>query len=136
MFDNVKKRLEEVVRGGKGFDAPFAALEVVAIEPGHVTMRLPVDDRVINVNGKLHGGASATLVDVAGTLAIMTADREGRAGVSTDLNVSYLAPGEGAVVVDARVLKSGRSLAFVAVDIRREADGVLVAQGRMTKAMG
>jgi len=101
-----------------------------------VRMRLAVDERVQNLNGKLHGGASATLVDIAGTLAIMTADRDGRAGVSTDLNVSYVAPGEGVVLIDARVIKSGRTLAFVAVDIRRESDGVLVAQGRMTKAMG
>ena len=136
MFDNVRKRFEEILRAGKGFDAPLVAMEILAIEAGRVTLRLPVDERVVNLNGKLHGGASATLVDVAGTLAIMTADRDGRAGVSTDLNVSYLAPGEGVVVIDARVLKSGRTLAFVAVDIRREADGVLVAQGRMTKAMG
>jgi len=72
---------------------------------------------------------------VVGTLAIMTADRDGRPGVSTDLNVSWLspAPGGSTVLVEATVLKSGRTLAFVQVDVRREQDGVLVAQGRMTK---
>jgi acyl-coenzyme A thioesterase 13 len=136
MIETMRKRFEEVLRAGLRFDAPFAAMELVAVEEGHVQMRLAVDERVQNLNGKLHGGASATLVDIAGTLAIMTADRDGRAGVSTDLNVSYVAPGEGVVLIDARVIKSGRTLAFVAVDIRRESDGVLVAQGRMTKAMG
>ncbi|EAU61715.1 PaaI family thioesterase, partial [Stigmatella aurantiaca] len=58
-----------------------------------------------------------------------------RPGVSTDLNVSWFspAPGDSTVLVEATVLKSGRTLAFVQVDIRREKDGVLVAQGRMTK---
>jgi acyl-coenzyme A thioesterase 13 len=37
------------------------------------------------------------------------------------------------VLAEAAVLKSGRTLAFVQVDVRRESDGVLVAQGRMTK---
>ena len=136
MIDSVRKRFEEVLRRGRGFDSAFAAMELVSVEAGRVKLRLPVDERVQNVNGKLHGGASATLVDVAGTLAIMTADRDGRAGVSTDLNVSHLAPGEGVVIIEATVAKSGRTLSFVTVDIRRESDGVIVAQGRMTKAMG
>jgi acyl-coenzyme A thioesterase 13 len=78
------------------------------------------------------------LVDVVGTIAIMTADRDHRPGVSTDLNISWFAPvpkGEH-VLVEATVLKTGRTLAFVCVDLRRESDNVLAAQGRMTKALG
>ena len=80
----------------------------------------------------------ATLVDDAGTLAIVTADRDNRPGVTTDLNVSYFAPAPGGstVVAEAAVLKIGKTLAFVTVDIRRKTDGVLVAQGRMTKFQG
>ncbi|HUS66763.1 MAG TPA: PaaI family thioesterase, partial [Kofleriaceae bacterium] len=83
-----------------------------------------------------HGGAICTLVDDAGTLALISKDRDSRPGVSTDLNVSFFAPGEGAVIAEATVLKIGRTLGFVSVDIRREHDNVLVAQGRMTKHMG
>jgi acyl-coenzyme A thioesterase PaaI-like protein len=39
-------------------------------------------------------------------------------------------------VVEAKVLKTGRSLAFVGVDIRRAADDTLCVQGRMTKSLG
>ena len=93
---------------------------------------------VQNVAGSLHGGAIATLVDRAGTVAIVTADRDGRPGVTTDLNVSYFAPAPAGstVVAEARVLKAGKTLAYVTVDIRRVTDGVLVAQGRMTKFQG
>jgi acyl-coenzyme A thioesterase 13 len=109
----------------------------VSFGEGRATVELDVAPKVQNTNGTLHGGAIATLVDHAGTLAIMTGDREGRAGVTTDLNASYLAPAPGGVTVvaEAVVLKAGKTLAFVAVDIRRKDDGVLVAQGRMTKAM-
>lgn len=104
---------------------------------GRCVCEVDVDPRVQNTNGTLHGGAIATIVDHAGTVAIMTADREGRAGVTTDLNASYFAPAPGGstVVAEAVVLKAGKTLAFVTVDIRRKEDGVLVAQGRMTKAM-
>ena len=40
------------------------------------------------------------------------------------------------LVVDAECLKLGRSLAFASVDIRKKADGSLVAQGRQTKHLG
>ena len=109
----------------------------ISFGEGRAVIELDVAPKVQNTNGTLHGGAIATLVDHAGTVAIMTADRDGRAGVTTDLNTSYFLPGLGGstVVAEAVVLKSGKSLAFVSVDIRRKDDGALVAQGRMTKAM-
>jgi len=134
LLEGIRERFKRF--SDKGFDAGLAGIEIVACEGGKAHLRLAVGPRVQNIAGKLHGGAAATLVDVAGTLAIITADKQHRPGVTTDLNVSYFAPGEGTVRIDAQVLKTGRTLAFVAVDIRRESDDVLVAQGRMTKHMG
>jgi acyl-coenzyme A thioesterase 13 len=116
----------------------FPGLEAVAVEDGRVVIRVEVTLDLVNVAKTLHGGAAATLVDIVGTLAIINADRDNRFGVSTDLNVTWLAPiplGDAAVV-DARILKAGRTLAFVTVEIRRESDDVLCVQGRMTKSMG
>jgi acyl-coenzyme A thioesterase 13 len=119
------------------FDDVLAARTVSAAD-GRARLELDVTEAMQNVNGMLHGGVIATLVDIAGTAAIKTADRQGRPGVSTDLNVSFFAPAPGGsvVVADAQVLKIGKTLAFVTVDIRRAADGALVAQGRMTKYQG
>jgi acyl-coenzyme A thioesterase 13 len=131
--------VEERIRRGNahGYNASLGS-RVVSHGEGRAVVELDVTPAVQNVNGTLHGGAIATLVDHAGTIAILTADREGRAGVSTDLNVTFLAaaPGASTVVAEARVLKAGKTLAFVEVDVRRAADGVLVAQGRMTKFQG
>jgi acyl-coenzyme A thioesterase 13 len=134
MNEQLRQRLEEKL-GKVGFDRAFPGLELLDAQDGRARLRLPVTEAVQNVNGALHGGAAATLVDIAGTVAIMSADRDGRAGVSTDLNISWFSPAPvGAVVVaEATVLKSGRTLAFVQVELRREADGAVVAQGRMTK---
>jgi len=135
MDTDARDRLGQLF-GTLGFDAAFPGMELLDVANGRARVRLPVGERVQNINGTLHGGAIATLVDNAGTLAIISADRQHRAGVTTDLNVSYFAPGTGVVVCEGTVLKIGKTLAFVSVDIRREADNVLVAQGRMTKFMG
>ena len=124
-------------RLGDGFNVT-CGFRLVTHGGGRATVELDVTPAVVNVNGALHGGATAALVDNAGTWAIMSADRQGRPGVTTDLNVTYLAPAPGGttVVAEATVLKAGKTLAFVTVEVRRAADGVLVAQGRMTKFHG
>jgi acyl-coenzyme A thioesterase 13 len=113
-------------------------LEAVSVDENRVVVRVPVARDLVNTAEKLHGGAAATLVDVVGTLAIINADRDNRFGVSTDLNVSWLAPIglNDVALVEATVLKAGRTLAFVGVEIRRESDGLLCVQGRMTKSLG
>jgi acyl-coenzyme A thioesterase 13 len=141
MDEAIKQRLQ-VLQGmfstaTGGFDAVLAGIEVLEAAAGKARMRLVVERPLQNMGGNLHGGAIATLVDDAGTIAIMTADRDGRPGVTTDLNVSYFSAGRAAeaVLVEATVLKAGRTMAYVSVDLRRERDGVLIAQGRMTKFM-
>ena len=135
LTEQIRERMKRWTSSGN-FDQALAEATLIEAGDGRARIRLPIGREVQNVNGVLHGGAAATLVDVIGTIAIMTADRQHRPGVTTDLNVSYFAPGQGAVIAEARVLKSGRTLAFVAVDVTREEDGALVAQGRMTKHLG
>ena len=123
--------------GQLGFDRSLVGVSLDSVEPGRAVVRLPVTEAVCNPVGTLHGGAIATLVDIAGTLALMTSDAESRPGVTTDLTVSYLsaAPLGDVVLAEARTLKAGRTLGFVEVAIRN-AEGKLLAQGRMTKFMG
>jgi acyl-coenzyme A thioesterase 13 len=134
MDENVRARLQAFLLTG-GFDRSLVGLEVIEAEGGRAKLRIVVEPPVQNLGGNLHGGAIATLVDDAGTLAILSADKDGRPGVTTDLNVSYFSAGRAgeAVIVEATVLKSGRRLAYVSVDLKRERDGALLAQGRMTK---
>jgi len=134
-------RLEELRdalthRRGWGWTVP--GLEALSGDDGHVVIRVEVTLDHVNTGKTLHGGAAATLIDIAGSIAIIDADEHHRYGVSTDLNITWLAPiplGDAAIV-DAVVLKTGKSLAFVAVEIRRESDDALCVQGRMTKSLG
>ena len=40
------------------------------------------------------------------------------------------------IVIDAKTLRAGRTLAFLTVDITRKSDGALLAQGKHTKFVG
>jgi len=107
---------------------------------GEAQLRLPMQPG-LGTFGRaevMHGGAISSLVDAAAATAVRTLRREDeppwRGLASTDLNVSYLDAATTDVVASARVLRSGRSIAFVAVDVR-DANGSLVAVGRVTLAI-
>lgn len=138
MDDAVRQRIETRLAAADAGFHRTVGFRVVSYGIGTSRVEIDVAPPVQNVNGTLHGGVIAALVDQAGTIAIMGADREGRPGVTTDLNVSIFAPAPGGstVVADAEVKKIGKNMAFVTVDVRRAADGGLVAQGRMTKFQG
>ena len=59
----------------------------------------------------------------------------GGTGATKDSLGRFVLVGGTTVLIDAVVLKTGRTMAYVTVDLRREKDGVLIAQGRMTKFM-
>ena len=88
----------------------------------------------------LHGGVTATLVDVVGTLALLGRDPT-RAGVSVEMNQTFCAAAmEGSTIhITGSILSYRRTLGFTEVTIREEpaADGTpgrVIAVGRHTKA--
>lgn len=90
---------------------------------------LDVDERHLNRHGVLHGGISATLLDVASGFTVSLAhDPTGRAPSQTvTLDAQFVAPARrGRVTATARITGAGRSLAFVAAELTDEA-GRLVA---------
>jgi uncharacterized protein (TIGR00369 family) len=95
-------------------------LRFVDAEPGTVVIEMPVAPGAFNASGNLHGGAIATLVDVAaGSVAARTSSfRPGENTlVTADLHVRYLGRPKGDVVrAEARVMRAGRQL--IVVEIR------------------
>ena len=116
------------------FDRVLKGLTVESIDEGRIMCTMLVDEGVQNAYKTLHGGAVSTIVDVVGTMALLSIDAT-KPGVSVDLNVSFAtaAKASSIVQIEGKVLKMGKRLGFTTVDIRRE-DGTLVATGRHTKA--
>lgn len=104
-------------------------LRIVPSEPGTVVAELPVREEAFNQTGNLHGGAIATLVDVAaGSAAARASSFEpGRNTlVTADLHVRYLGRPKGDVVrAEARVTRAGRQLVVVDVRVLDPADNVI-----------
>jgi len=101
-------------------------------ERGEATLRMPLREAVERGRGtgQFHGGPIATLVDVAGDMAI--AARVGGGVPTIDLRIDYLRPATGAhVEADARARKIGRTIGVVDVDVR-DPEGRLCAVGRGT----
>ncbi|XP_060798726.1 acyl-coenzyme A thioesterase 13 [Neoarius graeffei] len=132
--------LRQVMRAmldSPGFDRVLRKVELVSASPGKVVCQMKVEEEHTNRGGTLHGGLTATLVDVISTTALLYTER-GLPGVSIDMNITYMNAakvGED-ILITAQVLKQGRTLAFATVDLTNKANGKLIAQGRHTKHLG
>ncbi len=62
-------------------------MRVVSAGSGKCTCEMKIEEEHQNRGGTLHGGLTATLVDVVSTYALMTAG-SGSPGVSVDMNIS------------------------------------------------
>lgn len=134
---NTMKQILKNVVNNPGFDRVLNKVNILSAVPGKMVCEMQVGEEHTNRMGTLHGGMTATLVDVISTMAIMNSDR-GVPGVSVDMNITYLNAakvGED-VLITAQVLKQGKSLAFATVDLTSKATGKLLAQGRHTKHLG
>lgn len=112
-----------------GADIPFAdhcGITEIGILDGRTRLRLEVTPRLENNLGMAHGGVLTTLLDIAMGTAARTL--VGRPVMTLDMQVSFLAPGRGALLGHGRVTKAGRSIIFCEAEITREEDGELVAR--------
>ncbi|XP_057970199.1 uncharacterized protein LOC131159359 isoform X1 [Malania oleifera] len=73
------------------FFEPFIiqGLRADFVEPGRVVCSMKVPPRLLNSGNSMHGGAIASLVDLAGSAAIFSVGAPS-SGVSVEINVSYL----------------------------------------------
>lgn len=109
---------------------------VDAVEEGFVRLRLPMQPEfgTFRREGVMHGGVVASLIDsgASAVLTLQSPDEPLWTGtVSTDLSVSFLAAATSELVADARVVRAGRRMAWVQVDVR-DTSGAVVAVGRVT----
>src|SRR6202035_2834789 len=96
-------------------------------ETGTVMIAMGYRDELARAPGEksFHGGVIATLIDLAGHAAV--AVKIGRMAPTIDLRIDYLRPSTGeSIVARARLLKVGRMLARVDIDVT-DTQGRLIA---------
>lgn len=112
------------------------ALQVVSSGDGAVTLRLPQNPALSRVGGMLCGQAMMAAADTAMVLALIAHFGEFRPCTTVQLNSSFLKPlSNQDALVEARVLRAGKSLAFGEIDIRGAADGKSVSRATTTYAL-
>jgi len=106
-------------------------LRLDTVTDGVAELMAPYDPIYNNVFNCVHGGLLTTLADTAAYVAVLTLAGVDAAITTTDLNIRFLAPCRSDVTATARIIKFGRTLCPVSVELKNS-DGVLVAVGQVT----
>ena len=111
-------------------------LEVEGFDADSVTLRLPRNDQLSRVGGMLCGQAMMAAADTAMVLALIHHFGEFRPCTTVQMNSSFLKPlANQDALVQARVVRAGKSLAFGEIDIRGADDGKSVSRASTTYAL-
>jgi uncharacterized protein (TIGR00369 family) len=118
--------------GGFHHEVGFS-IDVAASQRGGVVVTGRVEHRHLNINGVVHGGVYATILDTAMGASVVSLLTEGETTATTSLYVEFLrAAREGATLTaKGNVLRRGRHIAFVEGDLTDE-EGRRLSQGHGT----
>ena len=105
---------------------PYARLlgiEVVRLERGAAVFSLETRTELTRMEGIVHGGAIASLMDTASAFAVLSLLRPEEQTVTVDLTLHFLRPVSGGrVEARARVLRAGRRVVTVSIEASDSAD--------------
>ncbi|XP_015363813.1 PREDICTED: acyl-coenzyme A thioesterase 13-like isoform X3 [Diuraphis noxia] len=120
-------------------------VNIISAGNGQCVAEMVVEKEHTNRFGTLHGGFTASAVDVLSSMAVLThprvvedIDSVPNSGVSVDIHISYLNSAKigDKIVINSETVKLGRNLAFLKVTLFRKDDKVILAQGSHTKFVG
>jgi len=121
------------------FFAPWVqalGLRVESFDADSATLRLPQDPQLSRVGGMVCGQAMMAAADTAMVLALISLWDDFKPCTTVQMNTSFLKPLSGQdALVQARVLRAGKSLAFGEIDIRGANDGKSVCRATVTYAL-
>jgi uncharacterized protein (TIGR00369 family) len=111
-------------------------LEVERFDSESVTLRLPQNPQLSRVGGMLCGQAMMAAADTAMVLALINHFGAFRPCTTVQMNTSFLKPLSGQDgLVQAKVLRAGKTLAFGEIDIRGAEDGRSACRATTTYAL-
>jgi uncharacterized protein (TIGR00369 family) len=111
-------------------------MRVEAVGQGSVTLRLPQNDQLSRVGGIVCGQAMMAAADTAMALALIRHFGQFRPCTTVQLSSSFLKPLSGQdALVEARVLRAGKTMVFGEIDLRGATDGKSVCRASTTYAL-
>ena len=111
-------------------------LRVETFDADSVTLRLPQNDQLSRVGNMLCGQAMMAAADTAMVLALINHFGAFRPCTTVQMNTSFLKPLSGQdALVQARIVRAGKTLAFGEIDIRGAEDGKSACRATTTYAL-
>ena len=101
-------------------------MRVDELGEGLARVTVPYDRKFDGVFESFHGGLLMTVADSAACFAVMTMTGPDEPMTTTDMSIRFLAPCRSDLTAEARVIKLGRTLCPLAIDLF-DAAGVRVA---------
>lgn len=109
-------------------------MKVSRVYADGLTLEMEITDRMKNILGTLHGGATAALIDAAIGVSII-GQLGGRPATTVEMKVNYLRPAkEGKVRARAKIVKLGKTLAVATAEVH-DPHGHIIATGSATYLM-
>lgn len=112
---NLEQRILERVRKIPAFDK--LGLRVEELSPGKCVAVAPRDKSFDGIFESFHGGMLMTVADTIACFAMMTYTGADVRVATTDMNIRFLAPCLTDVRAEAKVIKMGRTLCPIQVDL-------------------
>ncbi len=110
--------------------------QIIEVGDGRVVASLDVNDSHLRPGGYISGPTQMSMADMVAYMAIMTRLGVQPMAVTSNLNIHFLRPCLGEIVIaDGKLMKLGRSLAVVEVDIRSQQSGKPASHATVTYAL-
>jgi uncharacterized protein (TIGR00369 family) len=107
-------------------------IEIDSVEEGRAVLSVEVRTELKQLQGVMHGGAIASLIDTAVAFAIVGASEPEDRFTTVEMKVNYLsAIREGRVTAEARLIRDGRRIIVAECDVFDD-KGRLAAKGLLT----
>ena len=107
-------------------------IEIDTIESGRAVLGVTIRKELLQLQGVMHGGAIASLIDTAVAFAIASVSRTDDRFTTVEMKVNYLSPiRDGRVTADAKLIRDGRRIVVAECDVH-DATSRLAAKGLLT----
>jgi acyl-CoA thioesterase len=131
---NITPERERIIR--EKFDTnhfpKMLGLELESIEPGRAVLSVAVRTELLQLQGVMHGGAIASLIDTAVAFAIIGVSQPQDRFTTVEMKVNYLAAiREGKITATAWLIRNGRRIIVAECDVH-DSQGRLAAKGLLT----
>lgn len=114
-MEKAESRYERIIRSRSDPSTFYMLLgmRVEDLQEGRSRLVLPVERKLLNAGGVVHGGALASLADAAIAAALATLmDLERETMITVEMKINYLAPvRDGQVSAEGKVIQKGKSIA-------------------------